>query len=282
MREETTLQHDTVPVGRLWDASTETGNYDNWGRKPITTIVLHSMDGTTDGSTAWFKKTNRSAHYGISKDGKITLWIPENCVAYNAGKYSVNQEAIGIECEDGGDNQAERTPEQLEKLALLVADICAAYNIPADADHIKIHKEIVATACPGNLPRDLIVERAKQMLSEDHSPEEQLHPYQMYPSVFMNMVMEGTEYKELFKDLDLDVKLAKNKDSHEMVIQCINRKVTAQVEAHLQNDAGNQSSTVSQTEKEEEVLTEQEKSILFMSIPEIFAKLKMKLARSKA
>lgn len=132
------------------------------------------MDGTTDGSTAWFRKTNppvdQSANYGVSLDGKITLWIPENCVAYQAGKYSINQISLGIEHEDNGDNTMVRTDALYESSAKLVADIAKFYNIPLDRDHIKKHNEIVATACPGTLDVDRIINRAKEILGQASSP----------------------------------------------------------------------------------------------------------------
>lgn len=163
VREVTNLPYDDKPVGRLWDG--QHGNYDNQ-RKDISMVILHSMDGTTDGSTQWFFHQDTSAHYGVSKDGKITSWIKENCVAYHAGKYSINQISIGIEHEDGGDNQAPRTPEELESSAQLLADISMFYGMPLDRDHVKGHNEIVPTACPGNLPVDDILKRANDIIAE--------------------------------------------------------------------------------------------------------------------
>lgn len=148
---------DHTEVGRKWDG--KTGNLDH-NRTGTSLIILHTMDGFVDGTTQQFKTHNTSAHYGIGMDGGITLYVPEDCVAYHAGRYSVNQVSIGIEHEDEGNESIERSSALYETSAKLVEDISFTYDIPLDRGHIKKHNEVVATQCPGALDVDRIIVQA--------------------------------------------------------------------------------------------------------------------------
>jgi hypothetical protein len=225
MREQTTLPHNNVYIGRLWNPATQKGNFDN-SRATIDTIVLHSMDGTLQGSTAHFQNpdTIPSAHYGIDFGGSITQWLPENVTAYHAGEYSWNQRSIGVEHEDMANNQIVRPDTLYETSAKLIAEISAFYNIPLDREHIKKHNEISATACPGSLDIDRIINRAKVLLALPQ--EEQLHDYQLKPSVFTNMVTKSSEYDELWKTLLLDPSLKGNPGSHKLILDLFTAKLT--------------------------------------------------------
>jgi hypothetical protein len=221
MRTEAAIPHDTQNVVRIWNG--QSGNCDS-SRATINTIVLHTMDGFLNGTTAWFSNptVNQAAHYGIGQDGKIILWVPENMTAYHSGKYSVNQCAIGIETEDLNKPDEIRPDALYESAIKLVADICKAYNIPADKDHIKKHNEIVSTHCPGSLDVDRIIKGASQLLT----PEEPLHTYQMPEKTFIRLVTKSTEYDIVWKSLELDESLKDNPGSSRLIIEAINAKLT--------------------------------------------------------
>ncbi len=226
MREQTALPHTYTSVGRLWDGNK--GNYDN-NRANIDMIIIHTMAGTTKGSTAHFQNvaTMASAHYGVSLDGSLTQWITENCVAYHAGAYPINQRSIGIEHEDGYNPQTkpnatnEPRPDALyETSARLVADISAFYKIPLDRDHIKMHREVSqkGTACPGTLDIDRIINRAKELVNPAPQ-EEQLVVHMIKPSVFKNMVTKATNWDDFCKLAGVSPEAAVQ---HEMGIQVYN------------------------------------------------------------
>lgn len=110
-----------------------------------------------------------STHYIIERDGTIRCYIPEDRVAWHAGKgtwggeekytNAMNQYAIGIEMVAMGsknDMKAYLTGEeydaldqslmgytdaQYEALRALVSDLCLRYDIPLDRDHIIGHQE---------------------------------------------------------------------------------------------------------------------------------------------
>lgn len=110
-----------------------------------------------------------STHYIIERDGTIRCYIPEDRVAWHAGrgqwwldeKYTnaMNQYAIGIEVVAiGSQNDMKAyltskdynaldpsfigyTDAQYEALRALVNDLCLRYDIPLDRDHIIGHEE---------------------------------------------------------------------------------------------------------------------------------------------
>lgn len=234
-REYTALPHNKAYVGLLWNQKKQNGNYDNWGRLPIDTIILHSMDGYVNGTISWFKTHNRSAHYGVGMDGGITNFIPENCVAYHAGKYAVNQRSIGIEFEDYANNQINRTDALYESGAKLLSEICKFYNIPLDRDHIKIHREIVQTACPGSLNVERILNGAIQL----NNPTA-MHTYQMPEEVFKNMVTKGTNLDNLLRSLDFPVELGSKADSYKEILAYIQSFIMQKVNDSIVSGAASE------------------------------------------
>lgn len=159
-----------------------------FGRKPDA-IVLHTMVGSLEGTKAWFSNVKRSpkssAHYGIALDGRVWRFVREEDTAWHAGNVykataplvlerkgiNPNWYTIGIEHEDNGDPEAERTEAMYEASAKLVYDICKRWNIPIDRKHIIIHREITQRkSCPGILNAERIVERAKRIgMNENQS-----------------------------------------------------------------------------------------------------------------
>jgi len=209
MRTESALPHKYLPVGHLWNGSI--GNYDRQVLKKEY-IVLHTMQGTTPGSTVHFSNVanQASANYGVSLNGDVTLWIPEDCVAYASGNWEVNRKSVSIEHEDGYHPQLrpnafnEPRPDALyESSARLLADISAHYGIPLDTQHVLLHREVInpktgrpiQKACPGTLDRDRLLVRANEIL-RGTTGEEQLVAHMLKPSVFKNLVTKSTNWDD--------------------------------------------------------------------------------------
>ncbi len=57
------------------------------GKGKITTIVVHTIQGSYNGCISWFSQTKSkvSAHYVISKTGKITQMVKDKDVAWHVG-----------------------------------------------------------------------------------------------------------------------------------------------------------------------------------------------------
>lgn len=263
-----------MPFGRVWNGSN--GNYD-LSRLPITTIVLHSTAGSKEGVSAWFNNpaSKVSAHYMITKSGEIYAFSPETVTAYHSGVYKINGSSIGIEFEDGGNNQAPRTPEQLRAGAELIADICRAYSITPNRISIKAHREIKNTACPGNLPIDSMIEQARIKLLPPVS-NEPLHTYQMPESVFVGMVTKGTNLDNLLVELALDPKLGLKPDSYKDILAYIQIFINREVEKGIISSINSVPKGVSL----EDGLSTQEKNILFRDVPNIWEKIKGLFSRN--
>lgn len=116
-----------------------------------------------------FEEYEVSIHYIIDRDGTVYCFVPEDRVAWHAGKgqfagdekytNKMNYYAIGIELMAMGSQhdmalyltQQEYqaldqsligfTDAQYEALAGLVADLCGRYEIPKDRNHIIGHQE---------------------------------------------------------------------------------------------------------------------------------------------
>lgn len=87
-------------------------------------------------------------HYVIRKDGTVEQGRPHWTIgAHCEGD---NYHTIGIHF--SGDFMEDRQPteSQLVSGAQLIANICTDYGIPIDSDHIKGHRDYMATSCPGD------------------------------------------------------------------------------------------------------------------------------------
>lgn len=117
-------------------------------------IVIHhtgspDMDASAEQIHQWHLGNGWAGigyHYVIRKDGTIERGRPEWAIGSHA--YGENSHTIGIHL-SGDFSAVEPTEEQIEKCAMLVADICDRYGIPFDRAHIVGHGELMATDCPG-------------------------------------------------------------------------------------------------------------------------------------
>ena len=126
-----------------------------------------------------FEKNRVSINYIILRDGTIQCWIPEQRVAWHAGKgiwgdekytNNMNKYSIGIELiAIGSKNDMKQyvsssyynsiprsligyTDAQYEALISLLGDICRRWSVPADREHIIGHSEYSShKADPGEL-----------------------------------------------------------------------------------------------------------------------------------
>ena len=86
-------------------------------------------------------------HFVIRKNGKIERGRPQWAVGAHAE--GENSHTIGIHL-SGDFSAVKPTSIQIEKLALLIANLSAEYGITIDRDHIVGHGELMATDCPGD------------------------------------------------------------------------------------------------------------------------------------
>ena len=124
-------------------------------REATDMIVLHHTGNPSDDdlSAAEIDASHKGQgwtcigyHYVIRKDGTVEQGRPHWTVGAHA--YGENAHTIGIHvC--GNFEEAEPTDEQIESLAMLLANLCTDYGLMIDRDHIVGHRELMPTACPG-------------------------------------------------------------------------------------------------------------------------------------
>ena len=143
-------------------------------------VVNHRNDPYSEANLrSLFTDNGVSINYIILRDGTVKCYIPEERVAWHAGKgqltddkytNSLNRYSIGIELAGIGSysdmsmylsaqeyNSLDKsligfTDEQYESLQLLVDDLCLRYGIPLDRNHIIGHEEYSPTKTdPGEL-----------------------------------------------------------------------------------------------------------------------------------
>jgi len=118
----------------------------------ITTIVIHTTEGSYSGTLSWFRNpaARASAHYVVrSVDGQITQMVREKDVAWHAGNGAVNDASIGIEHEAFTAYCSWYTDAMYRSSAQLVAYLVTKYLIPVDRTHIIGHYQVPDPNHPG-------------------------------------------------------------------------------------------------------------------------------------
>lgn len=143
-----------------WDPSP---NFSSRQGRKIIAIVNHITAGSFPGCLTWLKnpQSQASAHYIVTKTGRIIQLVREGDKAWHAG--SVNKPnwslydgtnpnfyTLGIEHE--GQPGEALTELQYQSTLFLHKELTAKYNIPIDSDHIIGHYRIDSVTrpnCPG-------------------------------------------------------------------------------------------------------------------------------------
>ncbi len=147
----------------------------------ITAIVCHWMDGTIAMADQVFNTPGHqtSATYGVAND-VVHQYVKEEDTAYHAGNWGWNLKSIGIEHE--GSPDAPITDKTYQTSARLISDIASRYGIPLDRDHIKMHREIIATQCPGTLDIDRLIAMVKNPTAQGGATD--MNPRQLVESLY--------------------------------------------------------------------------------------------------
>ena len=142
-------------------------------------IVIHHTGNPTDDDLSaeeiheshkaqgW---TGIGYHFVIRKDGTIELGRPVDTVGAHA--YGYNSHSIGIHvC--GNFEIGEPTPEQIESCSILVGWLTEQYGLEVDGNHVVGHRDLMATACPGDtLYSQLQTIRGKALWYQNHYDNE--------------------------------------------------------------------------------------------------------------
>jgi N-acetyl-anhydromuramyl-L-alanine amidase AmpD len=119
--------------------------------RTIRLIVIHSTEGGLHSSVRWLqnRRARVSAHFVVSRRGRVLQLVPLRDVAWHAGNRRVNRHSIGIEHVGYADSRAGFTRAEYRASAHLVAWLCRRYRIPADRRHIIGHAQVPDPRHPG-------------------------------------------------------------------------------------------------------------------------------------
>lgn len=122
-------------------------NYVKGRSTHISSIILHNTDSSFDSAVHTFldgTPGNRvSAHYVISREGKIVQMVADVDTAWHAR--GTNASSIGIEHEADKNHQGLTEPQQKSSVEL-IKFLMKAYAI--SIENIKPHRDMVETDCP--------------------------------------------------------------------------------------------------------------------------------------
>jgi hypothetical protein len=148
-----TAAQGSADYGRAHWRQAYRGNYTqaNRGARWIKYLVIHIAQGSYSGTIDWFQnpRANVSAHYVVSRKGKIAQCVHNEDIAWHAGTWRFNRRSIGIEHAGyAGERWRDRKYHSSAKLA---AYLCRRFNIPPWRRYIRGHRGVpgVTTKCPG-------------------------------------------------------------------------------------------------------------------------------------
>jgi N-acetylmuramoyl-L-alanine amidase len=157
-------------------------NYTADGQDEVLGLIVHIMEGTLEGSRAWFNNpsSQASAHFGNAKDGRIEQWVDTKDRAW--AQAGGNRTYLSIENE--GKVPDALTDAQVENVAQLFAWVHKVYGVPLQKANAPGERGLGwhgmggaawggHTGCPGDHIRaqfDRIVARAEVIAGQPPTP----------------------------------------------------------------------------------------------------------------
>lgn len=122
------------------------GNYGSRFNHAVDLVILHATQGAFHSALIWFAnpQAKASAHYVVSKEGRVAQAVPEGDCAWHAGNADYNRRSIGVELEGYVDQPACFALDSLllHAAADLVANICQRHGVSVDREHILGHCDV--------------------------------------------------------------------------------------------------------------------------------------------
>ena len=118
----------------------------------VSFVVLHHFSSSLEEAISNFNKFGFSTHYIIDTEGKVTVIVPEDKIAWHAGvsfwhgEESLNRVSIGIELQHDDFGQTPFSEKQIAALKPLLKGIIERYNIRPE--NIVGHSDIAPDAKP--------------------------------------------------------------------------------------------------------------------------------------
>lgn len=130
-----------------WTASSRPSSYS------IDYVVVHKAEiATASGTASWFQNPacGVSAHYCVDRNsGYCYQSVLEKDIAWHAGDWFYNCHSVGIEHSGYGANN-DLTYACYAASAAITRSCIVYYTVGYDRSHLLEHRQVSATACPGN------------------------------------------------------------------------------------------------------------------------------------
>ena len=154
--------------------------------QPITRITPHHVVGlmSVEALGKEFDGTRQaSSNYGIGPDGRVGLYVNENCRAWTSGNADNDNRAVTIECSNEATYPYTLPEATYNRLIDLCVDICKrngknkliwiadktkalAYKQGDNEMLLTIHKWFASTACPGKWLGDHMADLAQKVTAQ--------------------------------------------------------------------------------------------------------------------
>ncbi len=136
----------------------------------ITRITPHCVVGqcTVEGLGEWFARPRlkASSNYGIGYNGKVGMYVPEDCRSWCSSSRDNDQRAVTIECASDTKEPYTMTPVVYKTLVELCTEICKrhgktqllwiadkeralGYKLAEGEMLLTVHRWFAAKSCPG-------------------------------------------------------------------------------------------------------------------------------------
>ena len=158
----------------------------------IDRITPHCVVGqcTAEALGALFadRKRSASSNYGIDRDGRVGMYVEENCVSWCSSSGANDIRAVTIECASDTEAPWAFNDAVYESLINLCTDICKrngktkllwlkdkdtslAYNPRSDEMVLTVHRWFANKACPGDWLMERMGELAGRVTTALNEPE---------------------------------------------------------------------------------------------------------------
>ena len=186
----------------------------NRGQKThaIDRITPHCVVGqcSIEALGAEFSKTSRiaSSNYGIGADGRVGLFVDEDCTAQTSSSYDNDNRAVTIECASDTTYPWAFRPVVYEALVNLCVDICRrngkkkllwlgdkqtalSYQPAPDEMVLTVHRWFANKSCPGDWMFDRMGELAGRVTAALNEPETHWYDEAMKWASDNKIMMDG-------------------------------------------------------------------------------------------
>jgi len=156
-------------------------------RRPITRITPHCVVGQctieTLGNVFATRTRQASSNYGIAKDGRIGMFVPEDKSSWCSSSYDNDTQAVTIEVASDTVAPYRMNEAAYEALVKLCVDICRrngkkrllwfankntalSYRLASDEMLLTVHRWYSAKACPGDWLMQRLPDLAKRVTAQ--------------------------------------------------------------------------------------------------------------------